>query len=441
MLSTAAMPRSWSQAAFRRCRSSSASKRLSTTTARGRAPANGATERRTALIVPSPASATSTTWSGATRGDEVDARRRRSAIGDRGPPTVSTRPTSTSGSGQRELVERGRRASGTGRPRTAAAIGGAIGHRVGARRRAHDVAGLAGGVASTSASSGCAVVRVEGLRGLAGRHGAAPARGGRRARRRPTQVLPTSVAVPAQTTSIRRTRASASVGQRLHQPLDLLVGVGGRQRDAQAAGARRDGRGADGGDEQALLEQARPTRRAPPPRRRARSGTIGDGWPGRDRVDVAAQPRDQRVALARPHDPQRGQGGGGVAGGGRGGEDERAGRVDQQVDDVALGRRRSPPSEPSVFDSVPTRTTVDVEPARRSGPSTAWASSRTSSAPCRRHTSAELVDRRLVAVHGEHGVGDDERGPGVGGERARRRGRRRRGGRPRPGRGPSGHRR
>ncbi len=95
-----------------------------------RGAASAAMVSRTELIVPSPASATSTTRSG------ISARHRSrqspsSARGERTPPAVSTRPTSTDELGSSRAP--GQRSSSTrsaipkgGRPNAAAAIGGAI---------------------------------------------------------------------------------------------------------------------------------------------------------------------------------------------------------------------------------------------------------------------------------------------------------------------------
>ena len=91
-----------------------------------RAAWNGAIDSRTALIVPRPASATSTTTSGSSRGHEVDGvavrgdRRPRAA--DRlEPADVRLRGRASASSSSSSAIV------GTGRPSTAAAIGGAIG--------------------------------------------------------------------------------------------------------------------------------------------------------------------------------------------------------------------------------------------------------------------------------------------------------------------------
>ena len=65
----------------------------------------------------------------------------------------------------------------------------------------------------------------------------------------------------------------------------------------------------------------------------------------------------------------------------------------------------------------------DVDPvgaSASSGPRTAWASSSTRSAPWRRATVDQAVEVGHVAVHGEDGVGDDDRPARPGGQRRRR---------------------
>src|SRR5690606_4152277 len=79
----------------------------------------------------------------------------------------------------------------------------------------------------------------------------------------PTQVLPTSVAVP--TTRTRRSgratgrlqRIDTEIVQRTEQVGDLVVGVGGTEGDAQPAGTGRHGGRADGRHEQAGGQERR----------------------------------------------------------------------------------------------------------------------------------------------------------------------------------------
>src|SRR5207249_12077206 len=74
-------------------------------------------------MVPSPASATSTTRSGSSAAHK-SALSPSKAIGERTPPTVSTHRTSGSGGGQRNSATKSA-TENTGRTSTAAAIGGA----------------------------------------------------------------------------------------------------------------------------------------------------------------------------------------------------------------------------------------------------------------------------------------------------------------------------
>src|SRR5436189_4574850 len=99
---------------------SSSSYRFSTTTMGE--PEKASTDMRTALTAPRPASATSSTRSGAIADDNVTLSPS-AAIGDRGPPAPSTSPTSTP-SGQRSSSSRSPTVNG-GEPSASAAIGGA----------------------------------------------------------------------------------------------------------------------------------------------------------------------------------------------------------------------------------------------------------------------------------------------------------------------------
>ncbi len=121
-VTTSIWSRSVSHARLRTWSSSSGSKRLSTTTTRW--PSRAATESRTELMVPRPASATSTTRSGPSA-SHTSAESPSNAIGDHGPPTVSTQRTAGSGDGHCSSAIRSPRANGS-RPSTAAAMGGAI---------------------------------------------------------------------------------------------------------------------------------------------------------------------------------------------------------------------------------------------------------------------------------------------------------------------------
>ena len=131
---TARPSRPASQSRLRRCSSTSGSKRLrTTTTRRGRtAPSSSApTLSRTLLMVPSPASATSTTRSGGAAGPAYTVSPS-SASGERTPPADSTRPTEggpsapPAGAAASRARPPDRPRVNPGRPRAAAAIGGAM---------------------------------------------------------------------------------------------------------------------------------------------------------------------------------------------------------------------------------------------------------------------------------------------------------------------------
>ena len=147
---------------------------------------------------------------------------------------------------------------------------------------------------------------------------------------------------------------------------------------------------------------------------------IGDGWPGAHRVDVAAQPGDERVALgasgrsaARPAPAAASPGVDAVVK-----MNGRAALTSRSTTAWLAGHEAAQRAER--LRQRADAHDVDVAPGvaarSRCGPSTAWASSSTSSAPWRRHTAASSSTGRDVAVHREHGVGDDDRGTVVGGE-------------------------
>ena len=92
-----------SHSRLRRC-TSEPSHRLSTTTTGAQPVSRTSTDSRTALIAPSPASATSTTTSGE-RAVQRSTLSPSAAMGDRGPPAVSTSPTAVS-AGQASSVTR-----------------------------------------------------------------------------------------------------------------------------------------------------------------------------------------------------------------------------------------------------------------------------------------------------------------------------------------------
>ena len=171
-----------------------------------------------------------------------------------------------------------------------AAIGGAIARGQPTVRRAHDVRVLAGRVAEHVGVGRRVVVGIERLHRLARDHRDAACRAARSRARAVTHVLPMSVPVPAIDDDRHRRSGHVDVdvaehfGERGDEPVDLLVGVRGAQRDAQARGAGRDGRRPDRGHDEAALEQrrGRVDRDAAPRRTRtARSATGDPGGAGR----------------------------------------------------------------------------------------------------------------------------------------------------------------
>ena len=239
----------------------------------------------------------------------------------------------------------------------------------------------------------------------------------------------------------RRDHRSASA---FAKAIDLVVGVGGGQRDPQP---RRSGRRPSAAGWRAPASRGRRaggrTRRGHGARRRARRGRSATGGParrvrrGRRSRSTSASPSSERSTRSRS------EGGAGVGRCRRGGEDERPGGVDEEVDERSAVRRRNRPgSRASSTACRPVgRSTSALAPSGSGGPSTAWASSSMSKAPRRRARRHERVERRNVAVHREHGVGHDDRGAVVPARAVHRRGRRRRGGRSRPARATAGSRR
>ena len=200
MAHTQSPSRRRSQSRLRSCRTSAASKRLSTMTTGARTSPSASTVSRTALIVPSPASATSTTRSGSST-PHSKRQSPSAASGERTPPAVSTRPTSTWSCGHRSSCTRSATANG-GRPRASAAIGGAIGTSY-QRCGGHTTPGgspLAAPRTCASRSAGSSA----GSKDCAGLRAATVTPAARRSvrRRAATHVLPTAVPVP--TTATRR---------------------------------------------------------------------------------------------------------------------------------------------------------------------------------------------------------------------------------------------
>ena len=142
---------------------------------------------------------------------------------------------------------------------------------------------------------------------------------------------------------------------------------------------------------------------------------IGDGCPG---ATASTWPRSRAtsaLALRRAQDAQGGEGGGGVARGGGGGEDERPGRVDEQVDDVAVGRDEAAERAERLRQRADPHD-VDVGARRTVGPEHGVGLVEHEQRAVAPAHLGQRVDRRLVAVHREHRVGDDERRAVVAGE-------------------------
>ena len=194
----------------------------------------------------------------------------------------------------------------------------------------------------------------------------------RRAARHPTHVLPISVPVPATTTTrsggraghrhrvtrrpSRPTPSSSSASTSRSTSPAVWAADSGDPEPARPLG---HGRRANGGDQEPPIE------RAPADTASARASVAEQHRHDRARmararpVDVGPQLRTERVALGRRDDADGGGGGRHVGRRRRGGEDERPGRVDAPVDD-GRGPATNPPSDPRVFDSVPTTTRSHV---------------------------------------------------------------------------------
>ena len=243
-------------------------------------------------------------------GDEHDERRARSrrrgatvspssASGERTPPALSTSSDV--------------RAPGAAESRAtrSAIVNGGEAERVGGHRRRHR--------ARHQRCAGHTIVRVSPVAAastsasVAGRRRVrttARACGPRRRRRAraalaavaaATHVLPTSVPVPV--TSDDRHRRGRQLAEHVGRARraarsTCVVGVRGRERDAQPRGARRDGRRPDRGDEQAARRAAPRPHRARAARRRTRPGRSATG--GRGAAGRRARAGVRRARRLRP---------------------------------------------------------------------------------------------------------------------------------------------
>ena len=265
-------------------------------------PASAPTLSRTTLIVPEPGV-----------GDEhheLPARTRAArstvspsvASGERTPPAPLDEHEAGVGaaavSAARSAIVNGGRSSSVGGHRRRHR------HREPAVRRAHGFRGprrvaaaehVGVGRSASSGSKDCA--------GLRAPHADAAAAQRSRATRAVTHVLPTSVPVPVTTTITRRAHRERAehARERGGETVDLLVGVRGRQRDAQPGRAGRDRRRPDRGHEQAALEQRdarRERTRSVAAHERARSAKGGRAAAGR-RGRAAARRARRLRATAR----------------------------------------------------------------------------------------------------------------------------------------------
>ena len=215
--------------------------------------------------------------------------------------------------------------------------------------------------------------------------------------------MPTSVAVP-QTTASRSGRDNG--GQAGQEPADLLVAVGGRQRHAQAGGAWRHGRRPDRGHQQTPGQER--------PRGSDSRGLVAEHHRddrGRvtrpDPVGQRGEPRPERVPFPGPQHLERGQGRGGGPGRRGGREDERPGPVDDQVHQRARTRDKASRGT----EHLRQRADAQNRPARprRLGAESGVRLVDDQQRVTGRAEPGQFGERRDVAVHGEHGVGDHDR--------------------------------
>ena len=338
-----------------------------------------------------------------------------SASGERTPPAPSTSTTPR----RRRAAQLGAR-SAIGERRSSPSSGG--GHR--RRHRRRRTTGAAGtprrvspvAAASTSAS---VVPRRSGANDCTGLRArdAVPSRAQAPGDRRRHPRLADFGAGAGDETTITRRPASPvgvrpspkTVASAATRRLDVLVGVRGGERHAQAGRAGRR-RSADGW--RAPASPARAARgggvERGAARRRTTNGTIGDGCPGRNRSTCARRRGDERVALGRLQHRERGERGGGVGGRRRGREDVRPARFLDQLDvarrpgDEAAERAERLRERADAHDVVVVGERRDADRARR-GLRRAPAD-----APCRAHDRPQGIDVGDVAVHREHRVADDD---------------------------------
>ena len=308
--------------------------------------------------MPSPASATSTTSVGFEGADEVDAvtvGRDGGADAARGldeqRPCVGAMLARTSSA--RSAIVNG------GSPSASAAIGGAIGsgsqrcaraHRRSGRRPSR-AASTSASVAVSPGANDCTGLRADDRRARGPQTFAASAAGDERLADVGAGAGDGDDASPSLDGN-----GAEHVGERAQQVIDLRVGVRGRDRDPEPRRARRE-RSAGGSRERgARRRAARPRRRARAARRRRRTGRSATD-------DRAAAGRRARAAARRSAAPSgdrttRSAASAAAASAGVGAVVKMYGRARFSTSSIErAGPATKPPSAPSVFDSVPTRST------------------------------------------------------------------------------------
>ena len=129
---------------------------------------------------------------------------------------------------------------------------------------------------------------------------------------------------------------------------------------------------------------------------------------------MAAQPVHQLLPLCGAQDPEGGQGSGRVRRCGGGGEDERPGGVDEQIDHSVVRRDEAAEGAERLGERADAHH-VDVGRVHGRAQDGVGLVEHEQRATAPAHLD-QRGDRRLVAVHREHRVGDDQGGAVVAGE-------------------------
>ena len=287
-----------------------------------------------------------------------------------------------------------------GRPSASAAIGGAIGTAY--QRCGGQTASGAAPVARRE-HVGVGRDRSPGANDCTGLRAATATPRSRRARASAAahHVLPTSVSVPVTTTNRSgrcpwgRCPDGGVTGWRARAPGSRPARRCARPTARPAAARCPAGPSAAGSRGRAGRDRAaRPPRRARAPPSPQDERHDRRRVPGPEPLDVS---REAAPASASPSAertiPQRRERGGGVGRRRRGREDVGPGAVHDELGAARPGRRRT--RRATRASSTGCRRAARRRPARSgSGPSTAWASSSTRSAPCRAHSVGQRVDGR-----------------------------------------------